>query len=162
MHHKVSFYCYLFSKPADSIIRFDILWKRNNKKFLLKSTVLYPNFKSATEDIVVMVYESLPATVSGIIGHLRNSEIGHRLYKHLRPSDQLDSAYEPLIRELMESILEKNITSFSFFGCISKYRPQTPAKEFLKTMGYFVLSTKRPHVYVLEEFIRKENLQVHH
>jgi hypothetical protein len=161
MHHKVSFYCYLFSKPADSIIRYDILWRRDKKKFLLKSSILYPNFKSATEDIVVMVYETLQATVYGIIGRLRNIEIGYRVYKNLQPSDQLDPIYDPLIQELLQSILERNIMSFSLFGCVSKYRPQNAARDFLKTMGYFVLSTKPPHVYVLEDIARKEN-QRHH
>src|SRR5438128_1220007 len=102
MHHKVSFYCYLFSKPADSIIRYDILWRRDKKKFLLKSSILYPNFKSATEDIVVMVYETLQATVYGIIGRLRNIEISYRVYKNLQPADQLDPIYDPLIQELLQ------------------------------------------------------------
>jgi hypothetical protein len=160
MHRKVSFYCYLFTKPADTIIRYDILWK-NDKKFLLKSTVLYPNFKSATEDIVVMVFETLSAAVSGIIGRLRNSEIGYRVYKDLAAVDHLDSVYKPWLQELVDAIIEKNITSFSLFGNITKYKPQTAAKEFLKSMGYFVLTTQRPHVYVLDDFIQKEKAQLH-
>jgi hypothetical protein len=160
MHRKVSFYCYLFAKPVDTIIRYEILWK-DDKKYLLKSTMLYPNFKSATEDIVVMVFESLSATVSGIIGRLRNSEIGYRVYKDLLPEDQLDLVYRPWVQELLEAIIEKNIMSFSLFGNIAKYKPQTAAKEFLKSMGYFVLTTQRPHVYVLDDFIQKEKAQLH-
>jgi hypothetical protein len=155
MVNKVSFYGYLLHKPADRIIRYDILWKSDNK-YLLKHTLLDRNYKNPTDNIVVMVYSSLSACVAGVIGKFRNMEVENGVYKRLRPVIELHESYRPLIDELCDSIAKKHVRSFSFFGHLCKYKPQTPAKRFLLSLGIFILTTKRPHVYVLHDFIVKE------
>jgi hypothetical protein len=152
---KVSFYGYLFLHPEDSVIRYDIL-SGNNKKYLLKSTVLDAKYENPTEDITVMVYQTLRECLEGIIGRFRNHEIELHVYEDLQPVLTLASPYEPLLGELEESIMKNKVSSFTIFGDIRKYKPQTAAREFLKKMGYFILSTKPPHVYVLDDFIREE------
>jgi hypothetical protein len=153
--NKVSFYGYLFDKPEDQIIRYDILWKTNNK-YLLKHTLLDRNGKNPTDNIVVMVYDSLPACLLGVIGKFRNMEVENRVYKHLKPVVKLDDCYGPLIDELHDSIVNKQIQSFSLFGHLCKYKPQSKAKQFLRSLGVFVLTTKRPHLYVLHDFMSTE------
>jgi hypothetical protein len=138
---------------------YDILFK-NPKKYLLKSTQLDLDYKNPTEDIVVMVYDDLFNCIAGIIGRLRNTELQLNLYKKLQPVNELPDVYHPLVKEFEESVLSKDIKSFSIFGNLKKYKPQSKAKELLKHMGYFILTTKRPHVYVLEEFIREEYKQL--
>jgi hypothetical protein len=147
--------------PPESIIRYDILW-RSNAKHLLKSTLLDRDYKNPTEEIVVMVYDSLKNCISGIIGRFRNMEIQSRAYESLQPVDQLSALYDPLVNELMESVMHNNISSFSFFGKLSKYNPQTRANDYLHSLGYFVLSTNRPYMYVLEDFIKAEIKTVQH
>jgi hypothetical protein len=152
---KVSFYGYLFRRPADQIIRYDILWKTDNK-YLLKHTLLDWNYKNPTDDIVVMVYNSLPDCLAGIIGRLRNMEVENGVYKRLKPVTELDEHYRPLINELDDAITRKYIHSFSFFGHLCKYKPQATARQLLRSLGIFILTTKRPHLYVLHDFISKE------
>jgi hypothetical protein len=155
MINKVSFYGYLFQEPPDKIIRYDILWKADDK-FLLKHTLLDSDFKNPSDKMVVMVYDSLFACLSGIIGKFRNLEVEHGIYKHLKPVIELGDAYEPLIHELHDSIMKEQVKSFSVFGHLKKYKPQAAANKILLSMGYFVLTTKRPHVYVLDDFIMQE------
>jgi hypothetical protein len=159
--NKVSFYCYLFSKPFDRIIRYDVLWK-DGDKFLLKHTQLDRDYTNRTQQIVVTVYDSLHDAIAGIIIRLRNLEVEARVYKKLKITDDLDASYEQLIHELEEAARENHLKSFSLFGHICKFRPQTAAKNFLKSMGYFVLTTKRPHIYILDDFIKKEEQNILH
>jgi hypothetical protein len=109
--NKVSFYGYLFNKQEDQIIRYDILWKGDNK-YLLKHTLLDWNYKNPTDNIVVMVYDSLHECISGIIGRFRNMEVGNGVYKKLEPVTGLSEIYRPLIDELVNSITEKHIRIF--------------------------------------------------
>jgi hypothetical protein len=156
MISKVSFYRYFFCPVVDCVMCYDILFK-NAKKYLLKSTRLDMDYKNPTDDIVVMVYNNLTDCIAGIIGRFRNSEVEHGLYKKLQTVSELPSVYGSLVNEMEIAILTKGIRSFSIFGNPKKYKPQSAANELLKQMGYFILSTKRPHVYVLEEFVRQEN-----
>jgi hypothetical protein len=157
---KISFYGYLFMKPASKIIRYDILW-RNDRKYLLKHTVLNPHYKNPSAHIAVTIYENLHDCIAAIVNNFRNKEIEMKVYKKLEFTPEAGPTYEPLIDELEYAITKKSIKSFSVFGHICKYKPQTAAKELLKSMGYFVLTTHPPHVYVLDDFIKKELLEPH-
>jgi hypothetical protein len=161
MLNKISFYGYLFHKSVDKIILYDILWK-NKDKYLLKYTLLDRNYKNPTDEIIVMVYDSLSKCIAAIIGRLRNHEVEMGVYKNLKTVIKLDEIYQPLLSEIEETVLTNGAKSFSFFGHICKYKPQTLAKEFLKSMGYFTITSKRPHIYVLDEFVKKELKSVMH
>jgi hypothetical protein len=154
--NKVSFYGYLFNKPAHQIIRYDILWGKTDHKYLLKHTLLDRNYKNPSDEITVMVYNSLIDCLSGVIGRFRNIEIENGVYKRLKPATELHESYAPLIDELSEAINRKQIKSFSIFRHLCKYKPQTTAKQLLRSMGIFILTTKRPHLYVLHDFIMTE------
>jgi hypothetical protein len=157
--NKVSFYCYLFLKPHDRIARYDILWGRGDR-YLLKYCDLNPDFSNQAQKLAVTVYNSLPESLASIILQLRNLEVQQRVYKHLQPAEALDDCYDALIKEFADSIHNQNIKSFSVFGHTCKFRPLATAKNFLKSMGYFVLTSKRPHVYVLDDFIKIEQRKV--
>jgi len=161
MLNKVSLYAYLFTTPVDRIFRYDVLW-RNNDKLLVKQTVLDANLNNTTEEVSVRVCDSLAHCIEEIIRELRNSEISMRVYKRLSPSAALDPVYEDFIRELCDNFTNNKIKSISLFGHLCKYKPQTVAKDYLKSMGYFILSTKPPHVYVLDDFVKKEMHALHH
>jgi hypothetical protein len=122
----------------------------------LKHTLLDWNYKNPTDDIVVMVYNALPDCLKAIIGRFRNLEVENGVYKQLKPVTELDEHYRPLIDELYDSIAARNIRSFSFFGHLCKYKPQANARQFLRSLGIFILTTKPPHMYVLHDFIVKE------
>jgi hypothetical protein len=160
MVNKVSFYCYLFYKPFDRIARYDILWK-DNYRYLLKHTQLNGEYANETQQIAVTVYEQLSEAITEVILRLRNLEVETRVYKKLTPIDHLDEAYQPLLFQLEEAV-SRGVKSFSIFGHVCKYRPQTAASNFLKSMGYFILTTKAPHVYVLDDFVKKEQGSVTH
>jgi hypothetical protein len=136
-------------------VGYDILWKADNK-YLLKHTLLDRNYKNPTDDIVVMVYKTLRECLAAVIGRFRNMEIENRVYKQLQTVVELDECYTPLIDELLTSITKSHTRSFSFFGHLCKYKPQDGAKQFLRSLGIFVLTTKRPHLYVLHDFVMKE------
>jgi hypothetical protein len=155
MFSKVSFYGYLFLEPVESIIRYDILWG-GARQYLLKRTMLNENYENPSEEIAVMVYKSLESCIAGVLGRFRNHEIEMGLYKKLNPADQLPAMYAGLLEELQRSVRKNRIRSFSIFGNICKYKTQTAAREFLNHMGYFILTTKPPHVYVLEDILKVE------
>jgi hypothetical protein len=140
--------------------RYDILWKDNNK-YLLKHTKLNGDYKNETQQIAVTVYDHLIDAIADVILRLRNLEVENRVYKKLTVTEQLDESYQPLLYQLEEAI-NKGIKSFSLFGHACKYRPQTSASNFLKSMGYFILTTKAPHVYLLDDFIKKEHGSIMH
>jgi hypothetical protein len=153
--NKVSVFCYLFLKPYDKIIRYDMLWK-NEEKYLLKHTQFAKAEENMPVRMTVSIYESLFQTIASILVSLRNVEIENGVYKTLETSDHLLHEYEQLAIEIEQAIVSGKIRSFSMFGHLCKYRPQTSARSFVKSMGYFMLSTRRPHVYVLDDFIKKE------
>ncbi len=155
MYNKVSFYCYLFDQPADRILQYDILWN-DPQKYILKQLILDANYKNRSEEVIVMVYNSLPASIRGIVGRLKNLEVKQGVYQKPDPLADLDNAYQSLVDPITSLILNKNIRTFSFFGQIKKYNPRTPANLFLRSMGYFILTTIPPHIYVLDDFLRKE------
>jgi hypothetical protein len=155
MIKKVSFYGYFFTHRFDRITTYEILWKHPHQ-LLLKSLTLDINYSNPADEFVVMVYDVLHNCLAGIIGRLRNNEIEQGLYRPLQPVDKLPDLYEPLIMELENSILKNNINCFSIFGSPQKYKTQTAANKLLNDMGYFVLNTRSPHLYVLEDYIRLE------
>jgi hypothetical protein len=158
---KVTFYGYLFYKPFDRICQYDILWK-SEEKFLLKKTQIDTNYVNDTQQITVTVFDNIRDAIAAIILQLRNLEIESRVYKKLKPMDSLDEVYEPLLALLQQAISAK-IKSFAFFGHLCKFRPQTSAKNFLQSMGYFMLTTRPPHLYVLDDFVKNElKRTVHH
>jgi hypothetical protein len=160
MFSKVSFYGYLFLQNVDTIIRYDILW-RGSAKYLLKSTILNKNHENSSEEIMVMVFENLRGCLHAILGRLRNHEVEMGLYKNLNPETALPQVYDPLVDKLEDYITKKAIGSFSFFGNLLKYPTRSDAREFLKSLGYFVLNTTEPHIYVMEDFIRQEAATLH-
>jgi hypothetical protein len=83
------------------------------------------------------------------------------LYKGLQPETALPEVYHPLLDSLENCITKNAIGSFSVFGNLLKYRNRNDAREFLKSLGYFVPNTTPPHVYVLEDFIRLESSRIH-
>jgi hypothetical protein len=103
-----------------------------------------------------MVYPSLTQCITGIIGRLRNIELQFGLYKTVMQTTGLSKVYQPLTEELERYILSEQIYSFSFFGNRSKYNSQSEPSKILKNMGYLQLTTRRPHLYVLDDFIREE------
>jgi hypothetical protein len=157
--NKISFYCYLFLKPFDKIIRYDILWK-DGEKYLLKQTHLNRDYKNESQHITVKVFDSLVHAIGGVILELRNTEIECGVYKKLNLSYELDESYNNLLHDLEEAVTTKNIRSFSMFGHLCKFRPETTARNFLKSLGYFLLTTKRPHIYVLDDYIKGEQQSV--
>jgi hypothetical protein len=158
---KVTFYGYLFYKPFDRIFQYDILWKSENK-FLLKKTQIDTNYVNNTQQIAVTVFDNLHDAIAATILQLRNLEVESRVYKKLKPMEILDEVYEPLLAQLQQAILA-GIKSFAFFGHLCKFRPHTSAKNFLQSMGYFMLTTRPPHLYVLDDFVKNElEHSVHH
>jgi hypothetical protein len=151
---KITFYCYLFFKSYDKIGRYDILWKTGDR-FLLKYTPLDKEYTNPSQYIAVKIFRSLTEAMSYIIIELRNLEIESRVYQNLNTSQKLNEVYDPLVHQLERSI-QNNIKSFSIFGNISKFSPQTAARRFLKSMGYFLVVTKPPHLYVLKDVIERE------
>jgi hypothetical protein len=81
--NKISFYCYLFLKPFDKILRYDILWK-DGEKYLLKQTHLNRDYKNESQQIAVKVFDSLIHAIAGVILELRNTEIEYGVYKNLK------------------------------------------------------------------------------
>jgi hypothetical protein len=84
------------------------------------------------------------------------------VYKNLKVTDDLAKFYEPFIDELEHAIIADHVATFSLFGHLCKYKPQTAARDFLKSMGYFTLNTKRPRLFILDEFIRQELEHIYH
>jgi hypothetical protein len=142
-------------------MRYDILWKTGDK-YLLKHTFLDRDYKNESQQIVVTVYDTLNHAIKGVILKLRNIEVENCVYKRLKITDDLDDTYTQLIHELEEAVNANHLKSFSLFGHLCKYRPQTAARNFLKSMGYFLLSTKRPHIYILDDFIKQEQYNIFH
>jgi hypothetical protein len=155
MLNKITLYGYFFTAQYEDITTYDILWK-GPENYLLKMTTLDLNFHNQREEIVVMVYDKLYQCFAGVIGRLRNTEIEMGLYKTLSKVDQLPDLYRPLALDMEAFVLRENISCFSIFGNIKKYKSQTAAKELMKKMGYFVLSTNPPHIYLLDDYIRTE------
>jgi hypothetical protein len=151
---KITFYCYLFLKPYDTIGRYDILWKTGDR-FLVKYSPLDKDHMNRSQYITAKIFRSLADAISYIIVELRNLEIKSGVYEHLRTSKTLGEIYHPLVNQL-ELAIQNNVASFSIFGDTAKYEPLTPATNFLKSMGYFFVSTRAPHVYVLKDFIERE------
>jgi hypothetical protein len=158
---KVSFYGYLFGNPFDTILRYDILWK-DSDKYLLKYTQLDREYKNQSQHISVTVHDSIAQAIGAVILRLRNKEVENRVYEDLTVTDRLSKLYEPFIDELEQAMVINHVATFSLFGNVCKYKPQTAARNFLKSMGYFILTTKRPHVYILDEFIRQEQEHIYH
>jgi hypothetical protein len=131
---KISFYCYFFAETFDCVCRYDILWSFGNR-FLVKHTEVDTTLNNPSREVTAFVYYSLTEAIEAIIRDLRNAEIQYHVYKKLRFSSTLDDAYRPLVEELEQAIRFRNIKSFSMFGHLCKYKPQTEAKNFLKSMG---------------------------
>jgi hypothetical protein len=157
--NKASFYCYLFLQPVDRILRFDILWA-TGEKYLLKETHLDNDYKNSSEEISATVHDSISNALGEVILRLRNSEIRNGVYENLKTSDSLNATYKSLIIELEEAIVLKHITAFSMFGHLCKFRPQATAINFIKSLGHFILATRPPHVYVLDDYVKKELQQI--
>jgi hypothetical protein len=155
MINKISFYGYLFDMQVETITRYEILFKRNDK-FLLKHTSIDSNFRNPTAEVTVTLCDSLSHCISTIVKNLRDQEVRNGVYKELAIEEELPKIYDPLINELREACEVKGVISFSIFGHLCKYRPRTAARTFLASMGYLVPTTKKPHLYVLDDFIKSE------
>jgi hypothetical protein len=155
MINRISFYGYLFDKQVEHIMRYEILFKSEDK-FLVKHTCIDTNFKNPTAEISVTLCHSLSDSISTVVKNFRDQEIQNGVYKELEPGETLPDVYAPLIDELRQACEIKGVISFTFFGHMCKYKPRTAAKTFLSSMGYLVPTTKKPHVYVLDDFIRHE------
>jgi hypothetical protein len=155
MINRISFFGYLFDKQVDHIIRYEILF-RCNDKFLLKHTCIDANFKNPTSEVTVVLSKSLAHCISSVVKNFRDKEVQNGVYKELEVEEKLSPTYEPLVRELCSACEDRGVISFSVFGHLCKYKPRTAARNFLASMGYFVPMTKRPHLYVLDDFIKEE------
>ncbi len=160
MINKISFHGYLFKEQPGHIIRYEILF-RSERKFLVKYTCLDGTYVNPTAEITVNLCQTLPEAIAVIINFLRTEEIEHGVYKELTRSDKLPEYYHPLVDELSSFCRDKGVRTFTFFGHLCKYRPRTAARNVLASMGYLVPSTKRPHIYVLDEFVREELATIH-
>jgi hypothetical protein len=158
--YKVSFYCYFFSSTVERIDRYDILWKERTK-YLLKHTSLDNYYQVTSDDVIVMIYPTLSKCIECIIGRLRNTELQLGLYEDLAISHELPDTYQPLVAELCRYVEHEGIKSFSIFGGIKKYKPYTAARKLLNDRGIFLLYTKKPHLYLLEDFIREEQTYIY-
>jgi hypothetical protein len=152
---KISFYGYLFADAVEDIIRYDILWRSGNK-YLIKSTLLNLDYENSHQDVTVNVHGSLSRCIAGIVLKFRNLEVATNLYEGLQTTESLPAVYSPWISDLEKLILEKQILSFSLFGNGKKYVSQRAVKTIIRDMGYFVLCTRPPHLYVLDDFIQQE------
>jgi hypothetical protein len=65
-----------------------------------------------------------------VITGLRNIEIENRVYKMLETLNYLHPMYDELVHELEEAVVARNIKSFSLFGHLCKYKPQSAARTF--------------------------------
>lgn len=155
MFNKISFYCYLFDQPPDRILCYDLF--REAAVYKLKRTTLDSNYKNPTDQVSITTYKTLPDCVADITGRLVKLEIKHGVYKKTDPLCDLTLQGQKLTDQITHLIETKHIRSFSIFGQIKKYNPRTPAIAFLRSMGYFILITLPPHVFVLDDFIDKEH-----
>jgi hypothetical protein len=155
MINRISFYGYLFDHEVEQIIRYEILFKRDDK-FLLKHTCVDANFKNPTAEVMVSLCGSLSECISAIVKNFRNQEIENGVYKELAIEQHLPKEYDPLINELRDACVKNGVISFSFFGHLCKYKPRTAARNFLASLGYLIPTTKKPHLYVLDDYIKIE------
>ena len=155
MINRISIYGYLFEKEVDHIVRHEILFK-NGERFLIKRTCLNDNFENPTSEISVNLFGSLSECICAVIKHFRNQEVRNNVYSELQVEEQLSSSYDPLVEELNIACQRAGLVSFSFFGHLCKYKPSSAAKAFLASMGYLIPTTKRPHVYLMDDFIKEE------
>ncbi len=155
MINKISFYGYFFSRSPEWIIRYDILY-RGKTKFLLKYTLLDHDYNNPTQDVLVMVYQSLAQCIAAVVGRFRNLELEFGLYKPLTPEADLAKVYNELIREIEQTLSTSRTGSFSFFGNRKKYQSQSLVNKVLKEMGYLTMTTRKPYLYVLDDYVREE------
>lgn len=156
MPNKVSLYCYLFDQPPDRILCYD-LFREDVALYKLKRTTLDSNYKNPTDRISVTTYNTLSECITDITRKLLKLEIRHGIYKKADPLCDVAMQGQKLTDQITHLIETKHIRSFSIFGQIKKYNPRTPAIAFLRSMGYFILFTLPPHVFVLDDFVDKEH-----
>jgi hypothetical protein len=155
MINRISFFGYLFDKPVEHIIRYEILFKRDDR-FLLKHTCIDANFENPSAEVSVSLCESFKECISIVVKNFRDLEVKNGVYRELEMEAELSKTYDALIHELSEACQVNGVISFSLFGHLCKYWPRSPASSFLASMGYLIPTTKKPHVYVLDDFIKVE------